>query len=345
MTSPKRLACVDLFCGAGGLTHGLVEEGISVLAGVDLDPACKYPYEANNGSRFIECDVACLTGSDLHDLFGEAEIRVLAGCAPCQPFSSYSQRYDTKDTDRWRLLREFERLMRETQPEIVTMENVPQVIKHSVFSDFVAALRELDYEVWHDDVDCSEYGLAQRRRRHVLLASRMGPIKLMGKTGELRTVNEAFDGLRALGAGESDPNDRLHVSAGLSRVNLKRIRHSKPGGTWRDWPEDLRSPCHRKDSGQTYSSVYGRINGDEPSPTLTTQFYGYGSGRFGHPTQDRALTLREGAILQGFPRDYEFVPEGIPVQIKTLGRLIGNAVPVILGKVIGKSILHHLATG
>jgi DNA (cytosine-5)-methyltransferase 1 len=128
----------------------------------------------------------------------------------------------------------------------------------------------------------------------------------------------------------------------LSKLNLARIKASRPGGSWRDWPQHLVADCHRRSTGKSYPGVYGRMEWNEPSPTLTTQFYGFGSGRFGHPSQARGLSLREGAILQGFPQDYSFVPPGRTVQFKVLGRLIGNAVPVELGRVIGESILSHL---
>ena len=124
--------------------------------------------------------------------------------------------------------------------------------------------------------------------------------------------------------------------------NVKRMLASRPGGSWRDWDDDLVTPCHRRETGQGYSSVYGRMKWDEPAPTITTQFFGFGNGRFGHPEQDRAISLREGALIQTFPQDYAFVPEGQKVEIKTLGRLIGNAVPVSLGRAIARRIRAHL---
>jgi DNA (cytosine-5)-methyltransferase 1 len=338
------VACVDLFCGAGGLTYGLALAGISVVAGVDSDEACRHPYEANNsGVTFYARDVATLTGPDLACWFGQASVRVLAGCAPCQPFSSYSQRYETVGTERWGLLHHFARLIKEVEPDIVTMENVPTVTKHKVFDDFVATLESLDYSVWHGVVDGASYGLPQRRRRTVLLASLHGEIKLREPgSSEAKTVQDVLKGLPILRHGGSDKNDPLHTASSLSPLNLERIKASKPGGSWRDWPAHLVAKCHRKKTGKTYPGVYGRMRWDEPAPTLTTQFYGFGNGRFGHPTQARGLSLREGAILQGFPEDYSFVPEGNPVQFKVLGRLIGNAVPVELGCVIGESIIAHV---
>jgi len=337
------VVCVDLFCGAGGLTHGLELEGLTVAAGYDLDPTCKYPYENNNGALFYEGDVGDLTGVELNEQFGNADVRVLAGCAPCQPFSTYSQRYETVGTPRWGLLYKFAKLVRETKPEIVTMENVSSVVRHKVFEDFLFALKDMDYDVFEAIVNCSDHGLAQTRRRTVLLASRMGPIALKEpQAGQKKTVRKMIGRLRPIGAGESSPRDPLHTSAKLSSLNLARIRASKPGGTWRDWPEELVAECHRKKTGKTYPGVYGRMVWDDPSPTLTTQFFGFGNGRYGHPEQDRAISLREGAILQGFSKDYAFVPKGGAVHFKALGRLIGNAVPVTLGQVIGRSINEHL---
>ena len=230
-------------------------------------------------------------------------------------------------------------------PDVITMENVPTVAKHAVFHDFVDTLRRLGYEVWHDVVDSSLYGVPQRRRRMVLLASRHGKIEMIEPTCKKpKTVKQAIGHLRRLSAGDSAPEDNLHVTSTLSETNLKRIRASKPGGTWRDWPKNLVADCHRADSGRTYPGVYGRMEWDKPAPTMTTQCYGFGNGRFGHPEQDRAISLREAAILQSFPRDYKFIPQRGKVSFTVLGRLIGNAVPVDLGRAIARSIDRHLAS-
>lgn len=343
----SKVACVDLFCGAGGLTHGFKLEGLPVVAGIDLDPACHYPYTANNGSaRFLERDVGTVTTGELNELFGTAEVKILAGCAPCQPFSTYAQRYELDGKDgKWGLLYQFARLAQGSMPDVITMENVPTVAKHEVFHDFVDTLKRLGYQVWFDVVDSSRYGVPQMRRRMVLLASKHGAIKMIEPTHEKpKTVRQAIGHLRALSAGESAPRDKLHVTSTLSAKNLLRIKFSRPGGTWRDWPEDLVAECHRAESGRTYPGVYGRMEWNKPAPTMTTQCYGFGNGRFGHPEQDRAISLREAAILQSFPRDYAFVPPDGEVSFKVLGRLIGNAVPVDLGRAIARSIAQHLAS-
>ena len=337
------IAVVDLFCGAGGLTHGFVKQGLTVAAGIDLDSACRYPYEQNNESIFIEKDVSDFSVEDLSVLYGNSKVKVLAGCAPCQPFSTYSQRYDINRNERWSLLNEFSRLAKGAKPDIITMENVPSVQRHQIFNDFVKQLENQNYYVWHKVVDSSHYGVAQTRKRLVLLASLYGPIDFIKRT-QLHpiTVKEVIGNLSPIKAGESSKSDKLHSASELSELNLKRIKASIPGGTWKDWPVELVAPCHQAKSGKTYISVYGRMEWDQPSPTTTTQCFGFGNGRFGHPEQDRAISLREAAILQGFPQNYKFIPPGKPFQRGPLGRMIGNAVPVGLGEAIAKSIKVHL---
>lgn len=351
VSRPSRdVVCVDLFCGAGGLTQGLRQAGVKVVAGVDCEEACKHPYTANHeGIEFHQADVARLEPSKLDEWFGNSKVRVLAGCAPCQPFSNYALRYqkeaDVEDDERWSLLDHFGRLVTKMspRPDIVTMENVPTVTKYAVFKRFRGTLERLGYKVWVEVVDCAKYGLPQRRHRTVLLASLHGDIKLREATAsEVRTVENVIKGLPVLRHGGIDKNDRLHTASKLSPLNLERIQASTPGGTWRDWPSHLVAECHKKKTGKTYLGVYGRMKYDEPAPTLTTQFFGFGNGRFGHPTQARGISLREGALLQGFPPDYSFVPDDEPIQFKALGRLIGNAVPVDLGRVIGESIIAHV---
>lgn len=340
-----KVTSVDLFCGAGGLTHGFVLEGLPVAAGIDLDPACRLPYESNNKAKFIEKDIAQITIKDLEKLYGDADVKILAGCAPCQPFSTYAQRYSLDGDHKWGLLYEFARLIEGLQPDIVTMENVPTIAKHSVFDDFIEMLGKLEYEVWYGVVDSSQYGVPQTRKRMVLLASLHGKIEMIAPTCKKpKTVRQAIGKLKPIKAGETASKDKLHTAATLSKKNLQRIRASKPGGTWRDWPKKLVAECHRENSGRTYPSVYGRMEWDKPAPTMTTQCFGFGNGRFGHPQQNRAISLREAAIIQSFPRNYKFVGKGEDVGFKTLGRLIGNAVPVGLARAIARSINEHIET-
>lgn len=339
----RRVKAVDLFCGVGGLTRGLEKAGIDVRLGVDVDPDCKYPYAVNNGAQFLLKSVSNLSASDLLDAVKGARFTLLAGCAPCQPFSTYQQKLGPSD-DRWHLLRHFGRLAKEIKPDLITMENVPNLEKQAVFRAFVASLRRMGFNVTYDVLNCADFGVPQQRRRLVLLASRLGPIDLPRPKPKVgyKTVKDAIGNLPPLRAGEVCERDPFHMASELSELNLRRIRTSRPGGTWRDWNKKLVADCHKRSSGKTYPGVYGRMAWDEPAPTMTTQFFGFGNGRFGHPEQDRAISLREGAILQSFPKGYKFVPKGSPIHIKRVGRLIGNAVPVKLGEAIGKAILAHV---
>jgi DNA (cytosine-5)-methyltransferase 1 len=334
---------VDLFCGAGGLAYGLRSAGLFIAAGVDLDPACRYPFEENCKGHFEEKSVADLTKVELDVWFDGAAVRVLAGCAPCQPFSTYSQARKTPDA-RWDLLRTFLRLAIEVRPEIVTMENVLGLAAKPIWKEFVGGLSDAGYHVAWDEVVCTDYGVPQSRKRLVLVASLLGPIDVpKAATGHVPvTVRSAIAELPRLNAGQASETDNLHVACKLSETNLRRIKSSKPGGTWRDWPADLRATCHTKGTGETYPSVYGRMTWDDPAPTMTTQCFGYGNGRFGHPEQDRAITLREAAILQSFPREYSFLPEGRTPTFAKVGTLIGNAVPPKLGEAIGHTIRTHV---
>jgi DNA (cytosine-5)-methyltransferase 1 len=350
---------VDLFCGVGGLTHGLHLAGLNVAAGIDLDASCRYAYEHNNGeAQFIAADVSALAPAEIAALYPAEGVRVLVGCAPCQPFSKYTKRYrkgeqnggrendEWQSDNKWKLLYSFANIVEHVMPDIVSMENVPELKNEKVFADFRNALIRLGYNVSHSVAYCPEYGVPQNRRRLVLLASLLGNLTLIEplyNEGNYPTVRESIEGLPGVAAGARNQDDIMHSAAGLSEKNLRRIRSSVPGGTWRDWDDSLKLKCHKKGSGKTYMSIYGRMTWDAPSPTITTQFYGYGNGRFGHPEQDRALTLREGALLQSFPPDYAFVDPDQEFNRHEMGIHIGNAVPVELGRAIGVSILNHTA--
>lgn len=178
----------------------------------------------------------------------------------------------------------------------------------------------------------------------MLLASKFGEINLIPPThkNKYRTVRDAIGHLESIQGGQKSTKDPLHFTIKLSDINLKRIQSSVPDGTWEDWDKSLWLNCHKKNTGKTYKSVYGRMSWDEPAPTITTQFYNYGTGRFGHPEQNRALTIREASILQGFPANYKFIKKNDKPTLVKIGTHIGNAVPVDLGYIIGKSIIKHL---
>ncbi len=342
----KEPIVIDLFCGIGGLTHGFVKQGIKVIAGIDNDGTCKYAYEKNNNSSFILKDIKDIKGEEIKSLFGKNKIKILVGCAPCQTFSQHTlKKKDREKDERWGLLYEFLRLIREAKPDIVSMENVPQLRKYKVFEDFVDGIKKMGYFVNYKIINCLRYGIPQKRIRLVLLASKKGEINLIPETHEPKeylTIKDVIGDLPKIKEGEIDKKDPLHRSGGLTKLNKKRIGQSIPGGSWLDWDKELVLKCHRKKKGSTYRSVYGRMGWNKYSPTITTQFYSYGTGRFGHPTQNRAISLREGAILQTFPKNYEFFEKKEDISFPEMGRHIGNAVPVKLGEVIVKSIKKHI---
>lgn len=339
---------VDLFCGIGGLSFGMKRKGLQIKAGYDLDGSCKYAYEVNNSATFYYQDIKSVNADEINANYSNNCIRVLAGCAPCQPFSSYSFKNKKKDPNKYDLLYEFGRLVREVLPDVITMENVTQILSFKekpVLQDFVDCLKECGYFVEINKVFCPQYGIPQNRKRLVLLASRLGPIKLIPPThnkGSYVTVRDAIGNLPVLSSGETDKNDPLHRAKKLSSLNIQRIQHTPYGGSWRDWPDELMLKCHKATRGKSFGSVYGRMIWDAPSPTITTQCTGLGNGRFGHPTQDRAISIREAALLQTFPMSYKFFPDEKSIAITKASCYIGNAVPPKLGEVIAESIINHI---
>lgn len=345
----QNIKVIDLFCGIGGLTHGLIKEGLDVVAGIDNDKTCKFGYEYNNKTEFINQDILQVTSQEVNGLFGNEKntIRVLAGCAPCQPFSKLNLKKVTQK--QLQPLEKFAQLIFETKPDIVSMENVgglADIKKYPIFKTFLDTLEKDGYKYKYEVVDVSEFGVPQRRRRLVLLASKLGEIELIKRTHKNKrvTVRDVISHLEPIRSGEISKTDPLHRSRKLSDLNLKRIKATiHNGGNSDSWSKDLILECHKKESGKTYSgTVYGRMRWDHPAPTMTTQCIGLGNGRFGHPEQNRAISLREAAIFQTFPRKYQFMDSSKPITINHVAKFIGNAVPVRLGSVIGKSIKEHV---
>ena len=345
-----KINAVDLFCGVGGLTCGVQQAGINVIAGYDIDPRSQFAYEFNNNARFILKDIKKIDSQEITNLFpDDTDIKVLMGCAPCQPFSTYSHKYKNNENtlQKMDLLDYFGQQVQYVQPDIVSMENVPQMVNEKVFDKFIQILNDNNYLIDYKVVFAPDYGVPQKRKRLLLLASKLGEIKLIPaqfNKDNYPTLRDTIGNLPKLKAGDTDLNDPLHRSRNLSELNMKRIKQSKPGGTWKDWDQELLLEAYKKNSGASFGSVYGRLEWDKPANTITTQFPGIGNGRFGHPDQDRALSLREGAMLQTFPRDYLFTqPElGGKYPISQVALQIGNAVPPKLGEVIGNSIKKHL---
>ncbi len=347
MTSPIRVA--DFFCGCGGTSVGLREAGMEIEFGLDNDPQASETYRANFPSAsFIERDIQNVELDEIAAAVGKdsSDPLLVSACAPCQPYSTFvgTRRADTRRALLLRLLPVIEAL----RPTFVFVENVPGLkMAHanaSTFARFCKALRGLGFHVTSSVVDCQAYGVPQRRRRLVILASLLAPLAVPqethGKGPEmqpLRTVWQAIGHLPPLAAGESHPEVPNHLSSAVTEINLRRLRATPPGGGRRDWPEDLRLACHQNHSG--HCDVYGRMHADAPAPVLTTKCTSISNGRFGHPYEDRPISVREAACLQTFPESFSFNGG-----IKSATRQVGNAVPVLLARRMGEAFVQQLST-
>ncbi|MEO6721763.1 MAG: DNA cytosine methyltransferase [Ferruginibacter sp.] len=345
MAKAKELKAVDFFCCSGGVTNGFRKAGIKVLGGIDIEGVYKQTYEKNNrGSKFLEADIAILKPEDLISTFGivkDMDDLIFVGCSPCQYYTNL-QTDKTKSSKSKMLLEEFKRFVDYFNPGFIFIENVPglETKGESPLSRFKQFLVNKAYAIDDKVVNAADYNVPQSRKRYVLVASRItSKIAIPEvKRVNVKTVREAIGHLPNVKAGHKDENKLMHWTADLAPINLQRIRStSHNGGNRLEWKnnENLQLKCYQgKDS--TFSDVYGRVFWDNPSPTITTKFHSLTNGRFGHPEQDRALSLREGALLQSFPSSYTFYSDSIGV----IARMIGNAVPPKLAEVIGKKLIN-----
>lgn len=344
-TTPIRVA--DFFCGCGGTSAGLRLAGMRVVLGLDNDPDSSSTFRLNfPDSAFIERDIRQVKPKEIAEQIGnESGPLLISACAPCQPYSTFSSA--KRDDPRRNLLLRLIPVVKLLNPEFVLVENVPGLgtgtAPGDIFNRFYKALNKFGYHIAAAVVDCQEYGVPQRRRRLIIMASRLGPIELPEPThGRINrlpvsTVREWISDLPPISSGQTHPDVPNHMASALTDLNMKRIRATPEGGGRADWPAELRLVCHENHRG--HSDVYGRMRLDAPAPALTTKCTSISNGRFGHPTQDRPISVREAACLQTFPRDYTFVGG-----IKSATRQVGNAVPVLLAQRIGEAFNHHLTS-
>ncbi len=349
------IKAIDLFCGAGGVTRGLLDAGIDVIAGYDIDPSLQKVYETNNirkngkKVKYFNKKVEELKRSDIYKLVGSKTARLqnkekflLAGCAPCQPFSLKNKNRHDKTDHRRTLITYFADLVKETKPDFVFMENVtgleklePENLKY--FTDIL----EDEGFFWKTEIkNALHYGVPQNRKRFVLLASKEKEINIPngeydGVSKSYKTVGDVIKNLPVLRVGKEHSKVPNHRCANLSELNKIRIKATKKnGGSRTDWDRNLWLKCHIDDKGNpknVHTDVYGRMSWGKPAPTLTTKFNSITTGRYGHPTQNRAISLREGAYLQSFPANYIFYGS-----MQNIAKQIGNAVPPKMAEEFGK---------
>lgn len=344
----KKLKAIDFFCGAGGMTYGMKQSGIDVIAGIDIDLGCKQTYEENNmPSKFIEADINIFTPQELSRRTGikrNDDSLIFIGCSPCQYWTKIRTEKD-KNKETKDLLGGFKKFIEWFGPGYIVVENVPGLFNRrdkNILGEFLTFLENNNYVICHNKVINSlHYGVPQNRQRYLLIARRVGSeivIPEIENTDHLTVKNYIGkdNGFSPIAAGHRDGSNFLHTAARLSEKNIRRIMMTKPdGGTrvsWKDDP-DLQIPTYQGKDGY-FRNVYGRMFWDKPAPTITTRFISLSNGRFGHPEEHRALSLREGATLQSFPKDYKFFGSSIA----SISRQIGNAVPPELAKRIGLAI-------
>lgn len=331
------------------MSYGLREAGINVLAGIDNEEDCRKTYESNiSGAQFIKHDISTLTRLELQrrlDLqIGDPNL-IFAGCSPCQ-FWSKIRTNKTKSEKTAFLLKRFQKFIKYFLPGFVVIENVPGLYKRksiSILPEFIDFLKRHKYELEEGVVNTHHYGVPQNRMRYLLIATRNSTnVTLPPPNRDLVLNVSDFIGIKngfpSISAGHRDDTEDRHTCCALSKDNLRRIRLTPASGgdrtAWRDEP-DLQIPAY-KDKNSIFRDVYGRMYWDRPAPTITTRFNSLSNGRFGHPDEDRAISLREGATLQTFPRHFVFHGNNI----NHVARQIGNAVPPELAKRIGAHIIN-----
>ncbi len=347
---PKKvIKAVDFFCSGGGMSYGMKQAGIKVIAGIDYDADCKATYEANNkGSKFIHADVFKLKEQDLEkqlSLKRNDENLLLIGCSPCQFWSII--RTDKRKSEQSKdLLGEFKRFVKYFNPGFVVVENVPGIERRKEESGlyiFVNDLEKRGYKVKYKVVNLNEYGVPQTRKRFSLVASRVSkdyvfPSPSKKEKPTVRDFIGIHNGFPKVSAGHKDKSKFQHSVCNLSGKNLQRlIGTPKNGGDSMWWRTDKKLG-REKYTGDGFKDSYSRMSWDKAAPTITTKFFSVSNGRFAHPEENRAISIREGATLQTFPKKYFFITSSV----HAAARMIGNAVPPEYAKRIGKAIIKSI---
>ena len=343
------LQAIDFFCGAGGLTYGLRTAGIHVLAGIDNDKLCKATFEKNNkGTIFLERDITKYSPVSFKQdlkIKRNNDNMIFAACAPCQFWSNiYTNREKSESTRS--LILDFQKFVHYFKPGFVVVENVPGILSKKPMELFIRSLEKNKYYMEYSIIDMSLYGVPQKRKRFTLIASRISKISLPEPKGKQLTVRNVLgkaNGFPQTKAGTKDATNFLHSTSQLSKKNIQRLKMTKKnGGNRSTWANKKRFqlPCYSIKKN-IFSDTYARMWWDKPSPTITTRFISISNGRFGHPEENRGISLREGATLQTFPKKYEF----IGASMVSTAKMIGNAVPPKFARIIGKQIIKSIKQG
>lgn len=360
---------IDLFCGAGGLSLGLENAGIHVALGIEINPVAATTYKNNLSGNVFVNDIKNIAGQDILNSLNikRGDLFLLAGCPPCQTFSSL-QKTDVLNDERNNLIYEYVRLVLELRPLFIQLENVPGLKRgrgKAIFENAVYKLSEF-YEIVSGVLNCADFGIPQRRKRLVLHGIRKDIYSLLKESDPSFTVSlppkthsehpsdkseflpwvpagPSFDNLPPVDAGSPAPKGYPnHETNKLAPINIQRIQFIQAHGGSRDClPDNLQLSCHKK-KNVGYTGVYGIIDTTVPAPTMTGGCITYSKGRYGHPTQPRAITVREAARLQSFPDTFIFSGTRGQTALQ-----VGNAVPPLLAQASGQyfiSVMDKLHT-
>ena len=352
----KKIAVFDFFCGCGGTSRGFQKAGLDIAYALDIDNSAKRTFNKNfPDTVFCDKSITELTASNLRSMLSKYKDSYIlfCGCAPCQPFTKQNTE-SPKHDDRKSLLSHFGNIIKKCKPDFIFVENVPglqKVPEHKdgPFPAFEQLLKKMKYKMDYGVVSAQDYGAPQIRHRFILVASKHGDISIPspthGNDTPYKTVRDAIADLPVIAAGEVYKGIEVlnHRAALLSELNMKRIKASPHNGGGRnDWPRSLWPGCYTRmgEDGKTHqghTDCYGRLWWDKPATGLTTRCISYSNGRFGHPEQDRAISVREAARLQGFDDNFEFMGN-----LNSMARQIGNAVPVDLAYAMGRHFFNHI---
>ena len=338
-----KIKVVDFFCGCGGTSAGLEASGMDIVAGVDIDADALDTYKHNFPDAMIfNENIADLKFSGIEEAIGITNNNpvLFAACTPCQPFSTQNRLKHDSD-QRITLLDKFHKFVKHFQPDYILLENVPgiQTVKNGPFTQFLDFLESELYKFDFEVKNALDYGVPQSRKRLVLIASKEQEISLPDETHgakktPYKTLRDTISKYPKLEAGETCQVVKNHSCASLQEITLNRLKHTPEGGDRRQWPEEIMLKCHKNHLGHT--DVYGRLRWDKPSVTLTTKCISISNGRFGHPDQDRALSVREAAALQTFDDNFIFIGS-----TSSAGKQVGNAVPVKFAEALGDAVVLH----
>jgi DNA (cytosine-5)-methyltransferase 1 len=330
---------IDLFAGCGGLSEGLRQAKYDVVAAVEINKYAIESYKLNHSkTTLFDEDIRLLDTQKIMNLLNGNELHLLAGCPPCQGFSSIRRlnRNNPVDDPRNDLVLEYLRFVRELRPLTLMMENVPAIINYPLLKNVQHELITMGYSVDFGIVNVANFGVPQRRKRFVMVGSRIGEIKIAQGNGLKRTVRDVIGNLESTESTD-DPTHKVYPKH-IHRIEEMIKKIPKNGGSRKDLPEQYILECHKKEN-VGFNDVYGRLRWDDVSSTITGGCLNPSKGRFLHPEEDRCISAREAALLQTFPNKYQF-PTGIPKT--SLALMIGNALPPMFSYTQSVQIRKHL---